>query len=591
MWRTMLEPTATVDTRLPRRFSEFETLAEALDYAARTTKGLNFYSARGELMSSITYAEVREIAIAHAKRLINLGLEKNARVALIADTDADFACLFMACQYASLLPVPLPLPTSFGGREGFIHQLRRQMVSCGARAAIGPEGMIDLLREAARDIPFAFVGTPGELAALPTGRTALRPPAASDICYLQYSSGSTRFPHGVIVTHRSLLSNCHSMGKAGVQLVEDDRCTSWLPLYHDMGLVGCMLTALTNQVSVDYIATEHFARRPLQWLKLISRNGGTISYSPSFGYELCARRVGADALASLDLSTWRLAGIGADMIRADVMRDFAKTFAEAGFSRRAFVACYGLAECTLAVSFARLNKGIEVDIVDEHLLATENVARPPSANGGQSGGRREVVNCGVTLPEFELEIRDDNGKVLKDREVGKIIVRGSSVMAGYFDDPEATREVLSDDGWFDTGDMGYKVGKSLYLVGRIKDLIILNGRNHWPQDIEWAAEQVPNLRSGDSAAISVPGQNDEEVATLLVQCRVRDPEGRANLSNAIKDQVSQTVGIQCGVVFIPPRALPRTSSGKLSRSKARANYIAGILEPLDKNAAFAAGKS
>lgn len=573
----MLEPTPTIDPRLPRRYSDFDTLGEALDYAAKGCKGLNFHSGRGELVSSLTYAELRDTAIAHARRLIGMGLKAGDRVTLIADTSPDFTTFFFACQYASLLSVPLPLPTSFGGREGYCQQLRRQMKSCGAVAAIGPEGMVDLLAEAAQGLDMVFVGTPEEIAAVPEGDRDLRPPSRDDISYLQYSSGSTRFPHGVIVTHRSLLSNCHNIGKYGTALVDNDRCTSWLPLYHDMGLVGCMLTALTNQVSVDYIATENFARRPLQWLSLISRNRGTISYSPSFGYELCARRVGADAMASLDLTSWRLAGIGADMIRADVMRDFAGTFAATGFDRRAFVACYGLAECTLAVSFARLDTGIEVDIVDERRLATENLATAPRTNGDDGGGQREVVNCGRILPEFDVEIRDDGGRVVGDREVGKIFVSGPSVMSGYFKDPEATAQVLCGGGWLDTGDMGYRVGESLYLVGRIKDLIILNGRNHWPQDIEWAAEQVPALRSGDAAAISVPGHDDEETATLLVQCRFRDAERQRDLSDEIKDMVQRSVGIKCGVVFVRPRTLPRTSSGKLSRSKARANYLAGTL--------------
>ncbi len=578
----MPDPTPTVDTTLERRFADFGTLTEALDYAARGRRGVNFYSGRGELVASLTYAEVRARAIALARRLLTLGLERGARVALVADTSPEFVCTFMACQYAALLPVPLPLPTSFGGRDGYCQQLRRQMQSCGAVAAVTPEGMIDLIEDATDGLGMIFVGSHHQLDALPEGEVDPRLPEAGDVCYLQYSSGSTRFPHGVMVTHRSLMSNCRSMSRDGVQLVEDDRCVSWLPLYHDMGLVGCLLTPIASQVSVDFIATENFARRPLQWLSLISRNRGTISYSPSFGYELCARRVGPDALASLDLSSWRLAGIGADMIRANIVRDFADNFASSGFDPRAFVACYGLAECTLAVSFARLNTGLETDVVDERRLATESRAAPYKANGSEPpSGRREVVNCGIPLPDFEVEIRDEDGRIVDEREVGKIYVRGPSVMRGYFNDPEATVQVLSEDGWLDTGDMGYRIGEALYLVGRAKDLIILNGRNHWPQDIEWAAEQTDGLRSGDSAAISVPGENDEEVATLLVQCRLRDPEQRRHLSEEIKRRVLQSVGIQCGVVFVPPRTLPRTSSGKLSRSKARAKFLAGTLTPID----------
>jgi len=578
----MPDPTPTIDTTLERRFADFETLPEALDFAARGCKGVNFYSGRGELVESLTFADVRARAITLARRLITVGLSRGARVALVADTSPEFLCAFMACQYATLLPVPLPLPTSFGGRDGYCQQLRRQMQSCGATAAVAPEGMIDLIREASAGLDMVFVGPHQDLEGLPQGKADPRLPDANDICYLQYSSGSTRFPHGVMVSHRSLMSNCRSMGRDGVHLVDDDRCISWLPLYHDMGLVGCLLTPVANQVSVDFIATENFARRPLQWLSLISRNRGTVSYSPSFGYELCARRVGPETLANLDLSSWRVAGIGADMIRAKIIRYFADSFAPARFDSHAFVACYGLAECTLAVSFSRLDTGIKTDVVDERRLATESRATPYKANGSKPPpGRREVVNCGIPLPEFDVEIRTQDVGVVDEREVGKIYVRGPSVMRGYFNDPEATAQVLSEDGWLDTGDMGYRIGKALYLVGRAKDLIILNGRNHWPQDIEWAAEQTTGLRSGDSAAISVPGDNDEEVATLLVQCRLRDPMHRRHLSEEIKRRVLQSVGIQCGVIFVPPRTLPRTSSGKLSRSKARTKFLSGTLAPID----------
>jgi len=578
----MLNSTPTVDTKLPRRFSDFDTLAEALDYAARGCKGLNFYSGRGELESTLPYRDVREQAISLARRMVSLGLEAGDRIALIADNSADFIVAFMACQYGSLIPVPLPLPTSFGGREGYTHQLHRQMESCGARAAITPAFMRDLLGEAASGILEVFAGSHEELWQLPEGDVDLRRPRGDDICYLQYSSGSTRFPHGVMVTQRSALANCQVMARRGVQLVDDDRATSWLPLYHDMGLVGYLLTPVTNQVSVDFMAAEQFARRPLQWLKLIGRNRGTICYSPSFGYELCTRRANADTVAELDLSSWRLAGIGADMIRADVMRQFAHTFAPSGFRDTSFVACYGLAECTLAVSFAKLDKGIEIDVVDEHALATENVARTIEVDDdAPDKNYRQVVNCGSPLPGFELEIRDSAGAPVEERVVGQIFVRGPSVMSGYFNDPESTARVLSADGWLDTGDMGYRVGDSIYMVGRAKDLIILNGRNHWPQDIEWAAEQLPGLRSGDSAAISLPGNDDEEIATLLVQCRLRDVSERRLLSGNIKRQIQRSIGINCGVVFIPPRSLPRTSSGKLSRSRARASYLSGILEAID----------
>lgn len=587
----MLEPTPTHDEKLPRRLADFDTLVDAIEYAAQGVRGANFYSARGALAERATYAELRDRALAIGRRLIHLGLEKEARVAIIADTSADFVAYFLGCQYASVLPVPLPLPTSFGGREGYCQQLHLQMKSCGASMAITPQPMIELVSDAIPGLDLKFFGTPQEFELLAEGpngeRVDLRLPGRDDLAYLQYSSGSTRFPHGVAVTHRSLMANCHGMAAYGVEMRDGDRCTSWLPFYHDMGLVGCLLVPITCQCTVDYIATEDFARRPLQWLTLISRNRGTISYSPTFGYDICSRRVGSEALASLDLSSWRVAGIGGDMIRADVLERFFTTFAPAGFKSGAFVASYGLAECTLAVSFAPINTGIAIDMVDERILAgdmgsvhaSRALGKKNGASNGHSNGAvyRAVVDCGVPLPDYEVEVRSESGRALGDREIGRICVRGPSVMREYYNDPETTRETLSEDGWLDTGDMGYRVDKSLFIVGRIKDMIIINGRNHWPQDIEWAVEQLPGIRSGDSAAISVPGANSEEVPMILVQCRVQDDQERKQFQNMVKEKVQQAVGVACEVILVRPRTLPRTSSGKLSRTKARSNYLSGVL--------------
>jgi fatty-acyl-CoA synthase len=579
----MPNPTPTIDPGLKRRFSDFSTLTEALDYAAKGVKGINFYSRRGEIERTLPYRDLRDQAQDMALKLVQLGLPRGARVALIAETSADFITLFMACQYASLLPVPLPLPTSFGGRDGYVQQLERQMMSCTASAVIAPSDMLDLVNQAAHGLGLNFVGTADDVRALSGGKGDLRLPQSGDICYLQYSSGSTRFPHGVAVTHRSLLANCHGMGRYGVQLRDDDRCVSWLPMYHDMGLVGCFLTPLTCQVSTDYLSTEHFARRPMQWINLMAENRGTISYSPSFGYELCARRASPETLANIDLSAWRVAGIGADMIRPDVMREFVRVFSAAGFKETGLVASYGLAECTLAVSFAPVDTGVVTDLVDERVLANENRAEPPRTNGHAARGvAREVVDCGIPLPGYEVEIRNEEGLVLGDRQVGRIFVRGASVMLGYFNDPEATEQVMQD-GWLDTGDMGYRAGQSLFVVGRIKDLIIINGRNHWPQDMEWAVEQLPALRSGDSAAISVPGLRDEEVAVLLVQCRLRELDEREALRRLIKNAIQESLGIHAEVVFVAPRSLPKTSSGKLSRSKARIAFMAGEFSGYDEH--------
>ena len=575
----MTNPTPSRVSKIERRIGAFDTLVEALEYAAKTDLGFNFYSPRGELQTVLTYAELRDRAEAIGRKLVSLGIEPGSRVAIIADTSPDFASSFLGCQYAALLPVPLPMPTAFGGRDGYCQQLHQQMFSCGASTALSADGMLDLLQQAVKGLPLAYVGSFDALNDVNAGSAETRQVKGDDLCYLQYSSGSTRFPHGVAVTQSSLMANCRGIARDGVKTADDERCVSWLPMYHDMGLVGCFLAPIAAQVSVDYISTDDFARRPLLWLNIMSRNRGTVSYSPSFGYELAARRAGPEVLASLDLSSWRAAGIGGDMIRPDVMRLFARTFAPCGFDERAFLASYGLAECTLAVSFSKMNTGLVLDAVDEDVLADENRAVAPSSTK-RHARIRDFVNCGKVLPEHELELRDERGRKVKERQIGRVFVRGPSVMVGYFGDEEATHEVLSDDKWLDTGDMGYMVGDALYVTGRAKDMMIINGRNLWPQDIEWVVEQIPGLRTGDTAAVSIPVHGSEEVPAVLVQCRTRTEEDRAELISQIKRDIKRDVGVNCRVILVPPRSLPKTSSGKLRRSKARANLLSGALVPV-----------
>ena len=534
----MIKPTPTYDTALARRNADFKTLPEALDYAAKGKRGLNFYSPRGELENSITFAQIRKRSNEIGRRLVHFGIKKKSRVALIAETNEDFVCYFLGCQYAGLLPVPLPLPTSFGGRDGYTEQLHQQMKSCGASLALSAAYMLPLLDEATSGLDMLFVGTPDafedQSSEQDLKNVKLPEVKQDDLAYLQYSSGSTRFPHGVAITHKSLMSNSYGIGKIGMDVCDDDRAVSWLPFYHDMGLVGMLITPITFQVSIDYLATEAFARRPMQLLKLISKNKGTLCSGPTFAYEICARRANSTDLEGIDLSSWRVAGIGADMIRPNVLEAFAETFKGNGFDKRAFMPSYGLAECTLAVSFAPNFSGYEVDLVSEEVLSGDVKTVRDHKIKENGTNYREVVNCGTPLPEYELEIRDEHDDPLLEREIGRVCVRGPSVMTGYYLDEEATRQCLSSDGWLDTGDIGYMAEGSLYIIGRIKDLIIINGKNHWPHDIEWAVEKLPELRSGDSAAISIPGVNDEEIPAILVQCRKRDEKDRIDLEKRIK---------------------------------------------------------
>jgi fatty-acyl-CoA synthase len=558
---------------LPRRFSDFATFGEALDYAAQGTRGLNFHDPRGNLTRAYHFAELRQDALAMARRLIARGVKPADRVALAAQTCPEFAALFCGAIYAGAWPVPLPLPTSFGGKESYIDQLATQLESSAPSILFYPDEIAEMARVAAER-----QGCDGltfeAFAAVPAGNAPLPRQNADDICYLQYSSGSTRFPHGVAVTHRALLNNLrgHSLG---MKLVDNDRCVSWLPWYHDMGLVGCLLSPIANQVSTDYLKTEDFARRPLAWLDLISRNEGTtLSYSPTFGYDICARRISSQSAVAerFDLSRWRLAGNGADMIRPDVMQSFVNAFAAAGFKANSFVPSYGLAEATLAVTIMPPGEGIRVELVEEERLSgrPRDLSRPARY--------RAIVNCGKPVLDMDVEIRGEDGTARGDHMIGKVWCKGPSVMHSYYRDPEATADCMAG-GWLDTGDMGYMAKGYLFIVGRAKDMIIINGKNHWPQDIEWAVEQLPGFHQGDIAAFSVETENGEEVPAVLVHCRVSDPEERVKLHDQIREKVRSITGMNCVVELVPPRTLPRTSSGKLSRAKAKKLYLSGEIEP------------
>jgi len=571
-----LVPTPTEDD-LPRRYADFETLGEALDYAALGRRGLNFHDPRGVLVRAYPFRDLREDAVAMAYRLIAAGVKPQDRIALIAETGPEFAALFFGAVYAGAWPVPLPLPTSFGGRDSYIEQLSVQLKSADPSHLFFPAELAGMAGAAAEAEGVAgidwegFAAREAPPAPLPAGR-------ADEIAYLQYSSGSTRFPHGVAVTHRGLLDNlaAHSHG---MEVVEGDRCVSWLPWYHDMGLVGCLLSPVANQVSTDYLKTEDFARRPLAWLDLISRNEGTtLSYSPTFGYDICARRIGSQSKVAerFDLSRWRVAGNGADMIRPDVMQAFVDAFAEAGFSARSFLPSYGLAEATLAVSIMPPGEGIVVELVEETTLAGDG-----KVQRDRPQRYRAIVNCGRPVQGMEVAIRDEDGSALGESQIGKVWCRGPSVMVGYFRDEEATKACLAGDGWLDTGDMGYMSGGYLYIVGRAKDMIIINGKNHWPQDIEWAVEQLPGFKAGDIAAFSITTPGGEETPAVLVQCRTSDADERSRLRDAIRDRVRAITGMNCVVELVPPRTLPRTSSGKLSRAKARSLYLTGEIQPYD----------
>jgi fatty-acyl-CoA synthase len=568
-----MEATPT-EHKVPLRYGDFATLSEALDYAARGETGANFYNGRGHLEAVLPYAVLREHALGIARRLLGLNLQRGSRVALVAETYPDFLRFFYACQYAGMVPVPLPASIHLGGHQAYVVQLRRLLLNCRAQVAIAPSMFLSFLSEAAEGLPLAFVGTPEQFSDFPKSREPVVPSGPDELAYLQYTSGSTRFPRGVMITQKTVMSNLASIIRDGVKARPGDRSMSWLPYYHDMGLVGLVLSPMASQVSVDYLKTRDFGMRPRLWLSLISQNRATVSFGPPFGYELCVQRLREDTADQFDLKSWRLAGVGAETIRPEPLARFADMLAPSGFSPNAFTACYGMAECSLAVSFSALERGIQLDAIDPELLAGEQRAEPAGAASWQASAKsKSFVTCGSPLPGFEIEVRNAAGQPLPERHVGTLFVRGPSVMSGYFGEEALTHEVLSPEGWLNTGDLAYIAEGSVVITGRQKDLIIINGRNIWPQDLEYIAESQPEVRTGDASAFSVTAPDGEDKAVLVIECRESNYAKRMELTTRIKTLIRQDLGIECFIELVPRNTLPRTTSGKLSRSGAKKDFL------------------
>ena len=564
------EATNTGNT-IGQNLAGFSCLSEALDYAAAGVTGCNFYDAKGRLNAVVPYSELQQQARLAAQRLLSLDLKRGDHIALVADTHPDFIVMFFACQYIGLVPFAMPIPLNLGSHAVYVQQLKGMLTSGRAKVAIAHKEFISFLEEAAVDNEhLEWIGTPEQLADITPSECPMEPSRPEEPAYLQFTSGSTRAPQGVIITGKAVMSNLQGITRTGLKVHKGDRCASWLPFYHDMGLVGFVLGPIASQLSVDYLRTRDFAIRPLQWLRLISRNRCTIAFSPPFGYELCTRRIRSADRQQLDLSCWRIAGIGAEMLRSSTFKAFAETMAETGFDSNAFLPCYGLAEASLAATFSKLDCGLDVMSVDALTMAERGIAVRVQSDNRKVNG---IVNCGSALPEHEIRIVDNEGELLPELRVGRVLVKGPSLMSGYLDDQEATDRVILENGWLDTGDLGYIYHDNLYLTGRRKDIIIVNGRNIRAQDLEEIAEEMDEIRMGESSAFDIETDDERQIVVLVVECRLTESTARQSLIKQLQRKVYEGFGIYCYVDLVAPHTLPRTSSGKLSRVAARKGFI------------------
>ncbi len=551
------------------------TLVDALSRLPRgAARGFRFITAGGE-ERYYPYEALEREARRRAAKLAALGLKKGERVALVIADPAEFVLSFLGASVAGLVSVPIYPRASFNfkTRTSYAETVSHIVRSAGARVLLTLESGKQAIEEAVgADTGLERIVVLEEFLAGDPPVFASPPLDPDDLCFLQFTSGSTSLPKGVMVTHGNLVANAQAfLGPKGLDLRRDDVAVGWLPLYHDMGLIGFVLGTLICDLPTVLLPTEAFVRRPGTWMDAISKHGGTITFAPNFAYALAARRMRDQDLEGLDLGRLRVAGCGAEPINADVMRQFCARLAPAGFRPQALLPCYGMAEATLAITFHDHDQPILTDTV---YASTLSVGKAVAAKQNAALRTVELVGCGHAFPGHELRIVDESGQPLPDRRVGEIITRGPSITAGYFGQPEASATTYRN-GWLHTGDLGYIAGGQIFICGRSKDLIIIHGANYYPQDIEWAVAEVPGVQRNAALAFSVMRGGEE---TLIV-CAEGKPADAAQLKRAIAQKVAESAGLRAGyVAVVQVGSLPKTSSGKVQRRKTKTQFEAGELE-------------
>jgi acyl-CoA synthetase (AMP-forming)/AMP-acid ligase II len=553
------------------------TLLDDLDRAGRLSEGGLRFVDRDENAVWFGWTEVRERALRVAAGLQALGIGLGDRVALVYPTGIEFFEAFFGAILAGAVPVPLYPPVRLGRMSEYLRRTARMMELAGARLVLADRRIRRILGEAVAEARPAL-GCRGldELAIQASG---LSPVAVtpSDLALVQFSSGTTVDPKPVALSHRAIVAQSDALNRCLPDTPERKHsCVSWLPLYHDMGLIGCVLPALSRDATLTLLGPELFVTRPALWLRTLSRYRGTISPAPNFAYALCTQKIADAEMEGVDLSAWEIALNGAEAVAPEVLRSFVERFARWGFRQEALTPVYGLSEAALAVTFSALDRPFH-----SRRFSRDDLARGGAAR--EEPGGREIVSVGRPLPGFALSLRDDAGREVPEGKIGQVWIQGPSLMDGYLGDPEATTRAFRE-GWLDTGDLGFLYGGELYLTGRAKDLIILRGRNHSPEEIERAIEGVPGVRAGCAVAASwLPeGASGETLALFVEASRGATAEQQAALPDACRAAVLGATGLPLDrVEVLEPGTLPRTSSGKLRRGETLRLYLAGTLLPPD----------
>ncbi|MDP3274535.1 MAG: fatty acyl-AMP ligase [Deltaproteobacteria bacterium] len=549
------------------------TIPSALEAAAREypNKGHRYLLDDGtEALWPYPRLYQRACEIGHA--LQERGMKKGDHVALILPTAEEFIPAFLGVSQAGGVPVPLYPPMGLGQLTGYLDHCKHIVRDSRAKFLITTgqiKAVIGTVRENAPDLRTLLT-----FADLNGDAKLFRQPDVTldDIGFIQFTSGSTSKPKGVVLTQGNLSHNAHAIMIDGLRKTDDDVGVSWLPLFHDMGLIGFVIAPIMHVVPVTFMSPMQFLRRPSSWLNALSKYKGTITYAPNFAYALAVKRVKEDEIPGLDLSSVRVAGCGAEPIQADNLKRFAAHYAKHGFREGAFVPSYGMAESSLAIAFSN---GVPTDRVQSETLWNEGRAVPAEASDETA---LEIVGCGKKFDRHDLRVcNPETREVLGDRQVGEFEIRGPSVTSGYFENPEKTAEVIDADGWLRTGDLGYLVDEMVFICGRQKDIIIINGRNYYPSDIEWAASKVEGVRAGNVVVFATSSAANRE--GIVVVAETKSLEGSEKLAQLVRQEIQRATSLVVDdVVIAEAGTIPKTSSGKVQRSKARALYEAGELK-------------
>ena len=542
------------------------TLVHALRSARGHRSGVTFVDL-AERERRLPWGEVLARAERVAGGLAGRGIVPGDRVAIVLRTGPEFLDAFFGAWLSGAVPVPLYPPVRLGRLDEYARSTARMIARSGARLVVSTGTVRRVLGEAV--VAAGPELGDADVADLDGEPPAQPEPAAGDLALVQFSSGSTVDPKPVAIRHAAITAQITALER---EVDPDDRdvMVSWLPLYHDMGLVGALLGAVWWPGPLTLVAPEHFLARPALWLRAISRHRGTLSPAPSFAYAYCAERVRDADLAGCSLASWRFALDGAEPVSGGALRRFAARFAPHGFDPASLVPVYGLSEATLAVTFSRRGAPLEGRLVDPVALARDARLAP---------GGREIVPVGRPVAGVEVEVRDASGDLAGEGRLGRILVRGPSVMAGYLEDPEATGRAVVG-GWLDTGDLGFVADGALHVHGRSKDLVIVRGANHAPDEFEDALAGLPGLRPGCAVALGVESDGEGEGLVVLAE-RARDAaQDDAILAAAAREAVIERTGIAPREVrILAPGTLPRTSSGKLRRREALRRFESGTLAP------------